>query len=293
MTFQFIGVEMLSIFIMYSSDRKTALEITIECLKDMTLYEECQKTLIVDGQNNILIPGWNIVEVPRVDDGSFCWAHMWDAGVATARYENVLYLDSDRLLPKEFLSQVAEHVVDDAFVFTSNHFMISQELPVKDCKRLVKEGTSEFVGMVRYEQRAKQPVHGPGKNVMSGSTAFTKKTYYRLGGVDAWYRGHGAYADTDFHFSAQVAGCQFIDLGLMEYHFPHTKDQEGKSLNKMELRRLGLDNYIYYCYKWGLPSIFAENIAHECNLKSPAKYVAVKMNELKEQLGKSPWDLRE
>ena len=33
---------------------------------------------------------------------------------------------------------------------------------------------------------------------MSGSVAFTKKTYIRLGGVDPWYRGHGAFADTDF-----------------------------------------------------------------------------------------------
>lgn len=284
---------MLSIFIMYSPDRQKALEITVECLKDMPFYDECQKTLVVDGRNNVILPDWDVVEVPRVDDGDFCWAYMWDAGVATARYENVLYLDSDRLLPKGFLGQVVENVEDNVFVFTSNHFMMLEELTSADCQRLVKDGPKYFTGCVRYEPRSISPLHGPGKNVMSGSTAFTKRTYYRIGGIDPWYRGHGAYADTDFHFTAQVNGCRFVDLRLPEYHFPHPKKIGDMALKKMELRRLGLDNYIYYCWKWGLPLALAENIAHECNLRRPAKYVDVRFNELKEKLGQSPWDLRE
>ena len=282
---------MLSIFIMYSPDRQNALEIVLGCLQDMPLYMECQKTLVVDGKCNILLPEWHIVEVPRVDDGKFSWANMWDVGVGTARHENVLYLDSDRLLPINYLEVLLPQIKDDVFVFTSNHFMMLKEMPLGACKRMLRDGVEDFVGCARYEPRFKDPVHGPGKNVMSGSTAFTKKTYYRLGGVDPWYRGHGAYADTDFHFTAKVGGCQFVDIGNPEYHYPHPKREGDQELKKMELRRLGLDNYIHYCYKWGLPMALAENIAHECNLRRPDKYVAVKAEEIREELGKSPWDL--
>lgn len=282
---------MLSIFIMYSIDRQKSLEITIECLKSMPLYEDCQKTLVVDGRTNLVVPDWSIVEVPRVDDGKFCWSYMWDAGVCSSRYENVLYLDSDRLLPENYLVDLLPQIRDDAFVFTSNHFMLLRELPLGECKRLLKDGLEDFIGVARYEPRFLEPIHGPGKNVMSGSTAFTKETYFRLGGVDQWYRGHGAYADTDFHFSAKVGGCDFIDLRIPEYHYPHPKKHGDKDLKKMELRRLGLDNYIYYCYKWGLSMALAEGVAHECNLRRPAKYVDVKFRELKDELGESPWNL--
>jgi len=273
---------------MYSTDRKKALDLVISCLEDMPLYEECQKTLVVDGLIDVVPSGWRVVEVPRIR-GKFCWADMWDAGVSSARHENVVYLDSDRLLPQDYLQLVEKNIADDTFLFTSNHFMMSRELEVDECKEILlrfsQDGVltdEKYLGCVRFEPRFERPVHGPGKNVMSGSTAFTKKTYRRIGGVDPWYRGHGAFADTDFHFSSQIAGCNFVDLGIPELHYPHPKrGKESKELGEMTLRRLGLYNFIYYCDKWNLPMVLAESVAHECDLKRPAVYVQKKLKEIR------------
>lgn len=260
---------------------------TISCLEDMPLYKECQKTLVVDGLIDVVPNGWRAIEVPRAR-GKFCWGDMWDAGVATARHENIIYLDSDRFLPQDYLQLVEKYVEDDVFLFTSNHFMMKKELGLEECKEILRSSQDgvltddHYLGSVRFEPRFEHPVHGPGKNVMSGSTAFTKKTYRRIGGVDPWYRGHGAFADTDFHFSAQMAGCKFVNLGLLELHYPHPKrGKDDKELGKMTLCKLGLNNFIYYCDKWQLPMILAENVAHECGLKRPAVYIQKKLKEIK------------
>ena len=275
---------MLSIFIMYSSDREAALARTVSCLRNMDLYDKCQKTIVADKKSNVCYPEWKTVDVPRVND-EFCWAYMWDAGVNTARFDNILYLDSDRMLPRSFLKLTTDVLEDDTFVFTSNHFMMLKELSVEKCQDLLDDfslSDEDFVGSARFEARYKEPIHGPGKNVMSGSTAFTKRTYWRLGGVDPWYRGHGAFADTDFHFTARMGGCKFVDLGVPEFHFPHPKrDIEGNEIEEMRLRRMGLDNFVYYCCKWGLPLALAENVAHSCDIRRPDKYVQKKAKDFK------------
>jgi hypothetical protein len=277
---------------MYSPDRKQALETMISVLKEMPLYDQCQKTLVVDQKTNIVLSDWKQIEVPRINN-EFCWAHMWDAGVATAQFEKIVYLDSDRMLPPCFLELMNQNIIDDAFVFTFYHFMMKQELNKEHIKNILHKllsGTDlqqfdEYKNLLIFEPRFKDPVHKSGKNVMSGSTGFTKKTYYRLGGVDPWYRGHGAFADTDFHFLASQS-CEFIDLGIPELHYPHQKKENNQNLNVHELRRMALNNFIYYCVKWGLPSALAETMALGCNLKYPSRYVEKKVQELKQM----PWD---
>ena len=257
---------------MYSTDRRQPLDFTVSCLEDMPLYESCQKTLVVDGRTDYRPSGFGVIEVPRVE-GRFCWANMWAAGVCSARFRNVVYLDGDRLLPKPFL-QMAARIEDGQFMFTSHHFHLLEDFPLESCKKLLAENeeggllmTDEFLGKLKFEPRFKEPLHGPGKNVMSGSVVFTKKTFLRLGGVDPWYCGHGAYADTDFHMQAAKAGCRFIDLGLPELHCHHKKlNEEGAANKQHELEVMGLDNFVYYVWKWKLSPIFAESLAERLGL---------------------------
>lgn len=279
---------MLSIFIMYSNDRAEALEYTLSCLRDMPLYEKCQKTLVVDTKVDRIPEDWQAVQVPRVD-GKFCWGRMWDAGVFSAKHDRIVYLDSDRMLPKRFLSDVDEYLVDDMFIFTSRHFMMISDLSLSLCKKLLEQDeveesllSQDYIGKFKYEVRFESPCHGPAKNVMSGSTAFTKRTYIRLGGVDHWYAGHGAFADTDFHMQASVGGCEFLDLELPELHYHHNKMGDNKiNLDDMTLRRMGLDNFIYYCHKWSLPLVLAESLAVRCGVMRPQRYVDKKLKEIK------------
>ena len=269
---------------MYSTDRAKALDYTLSCLRDMPLYDQCQKTLIVDGKIDIIPFDWNCVQVPRTKDG-FCWARMWDAGVGTAIFDNILYLDSDRLLPKNLLQLIVNNIKDNVFLYTRHHFLMLEEVPLKECKKFisypdVKTALSDinFIGKLKFDPRHGEPFHGPSKNVMSGSTAFTKNTYWKLGGVDHWYCGHGAYADSDFHMQASVAGCELIDLELLELHYPHFKLADNKSpISDEKLYQLSLDNFIYYCNKWKLPMILAERLASRCNIPNPSSYVKRKL----------------
>lgn len=270
---------------MYSTDRQAPLGHTISCLRDMDLYDQCQKTLIVDGKTNCVPKEFEIVQVPRVD-GQFSWVNMWDAGVHSARFEKIVYLDSDRMLPESFLKLVKD-VPDDTFMFTSKHFHMLDDLSIEDCKAFLVANKEQgvfmedrFLGRFQYEPRFKEVVHGPGKNVMSGSVAFTKRTYNKIGGVDPWYRGHGAFADTDFHFTASQHGCEFIDLDIPEIHYHHKKLEGEEEIDEITLRRRGLDNFIYYCKKWGLPVALAEDLAVRCGILRPTKYVEEKMEKL-------------
>lgn len=280
---------MISIFIMYSTDRSEALDYTINCLRSMSLYEDCQKTLIVDGKIDKIPRDWEALQVPRIKN-QFCWGRMWDAGVLSANNEKIVYLDSDRLLPATFLELVEANCQDDLFIFTSKHFQMKSKPTIEQCKAtLQSESIADVLcdpvmsSLLVYEERHGDPFHGPGKNVMSGSVAFTRETYLRLGGVDQWYCGHGAFADTDFHMQAASNGCEFLDLDIPELHFPHDKlNNDNTKLSDKDLWKKSLDNFIYYCLKWELPLVLAEDMAARGGIKRPSNYVSKKSKEIKE-----------
>jgi hypothetical protein len=278
---------------MYSIDRSDALEYTLACLRDMPLYDQCQRTLVVDGKVDKIPYDWQTIQVPRLA-GGFCWGRMWDAGVFSAKFDKVIYLDSDRMLPKHYLQLAYDQIQEDLFLFTSKHFAVVTAPTIAVCKKLLEASQIEpllmhpdYIGRFRYEVRHEQPFHGPGKNVMSGSVAFSKKTYFRLGGVDQWYCGHGAFADSDFHMQASVGGCGFVDLGIPELHYPHKKLENGSALDDKALYRMSLDNFIYYCDKWQLPMVIAESMAVRSGIARPSSYVGKKLKEFKQQASAS------
>lgn len=271
---------------MYSTDRSEPLEYTLACLRQMPLYEFCQKTLIVDGKIDKIPDDWQAVQVPRFD-GKFCWGRMWDAGVLSAKFEKIIYLDSDRLLPKSFLQLIEKQLKENIFIFTSMHFAMQEVLSLSECQRILSYESIDAMitensgSCLKYEIRHTEPFHGPGKNVMSGSTAFTKSTYLKLGGVDQWYCGHGAFADNDFHMHAASNGCQFLDLQVPELHFPHNKlNEDKKPMQDKDLFKLGLDNFIYYCHKWKLPNVLVESYAARAGIARPASYILKRSKEI-------------
>jgi len=275
---------------MYSGDRAKPLEYTISCLKDMPYYEDCQKTILYDDRIDCVPKGWNPLLVPRVNK-QFCWANMWDAGVASAKHQIIWYLDSDRLLPPDYTIRILENCDDGKFIFSTRHYMMLKEMGLEQCKQFISGDPMEYLlgddgGHVRYEPRFKDMIHVPGKNAMSGNTAFTKNTYYRLGGVDRWYCGHGAFADTDFHTLAHLSGCEFFDTQVTELHYIHEKRQGDQILTEIDLRKLTVDNYVYYCRKWGLSITMAESLAHESGIEKPERYVDKRWKALDH----APWN---
>ena len=240
---------------MFSNDRELQLNLTLKNLKAMNGFNQCQLTIVSDGKCKVR--DYDVVQVPRID--KFCWADMWNAGVATAKHDQIWYLDSDRLLPTNYIELLKDAVVDDVFCFTSRHFLMLKQLDYSVCEEFLKTNQKARINAIdhlKYEPRFGKVTHTPKKNVMSGNTAFTKKTYYKLGGVDRWYKGHGAFADNDFHNAATIAGCKFIDFEVPELHCYHDKKEGNKTLTNKELNLLALENYKYYCKKWNLPDSY-------------------------------------
>jgi hypothetical protein len=215
---------------------------------------------------------------------------MWEAGVATAKHDIVWYLDSDRLLPPEYLSLIKKLISDDVFIFSSHHYFVIKDMSLQVLQDLLPRDDflldERSLAAFRYEPRFADPPPGPGKNVMSGNTAFTKSTFYRLNGVDSWYCGHGAFADTDFHMTAKVGGCKFVDTKVNEFHYHHNKQHDGKVLSDKELIKLSLYNFIYYLLKWNMPLTYAEYYALQSGLTR--KFVKDTAKELSQKVSSCP-----
>src|SRR5690606_17940491 len=118
-------------------------------------------------------------------------------------------------------------------------------------------------GLIIDDTKFGVPLPRHGKNPMSGNTGFTKSTFLESGGVDPWYKGHGAFADSDYFLTMHKKGCEFFDIKeAVELHFGHTKkDKNGNVLKDKELSILSLNNFIYYCKKWGINKSRAISVA--------------------------------
>lgn len=250
-------------------------------MRNMPLYDECQKILILDGEMNVDFEELEVVSLERGEE--FNWAQAWWAGVLASKNDKILYLDSDRLLPLNYLERIEPLIEDNKIVYTSNMFTLCL-WPGKGTVDSFLEMTPDEVreelrdlkeGMIVDDTKFKAPVPRHGKNPMSGNTAFTKDTFINSGGVDPWYQGHGAFADSDFFMQMYKAGAEFVDVeDAVELHFGHTKkDEGGKNLSGREIGLLSLDNFIYYCKKWSIPKQRAIEVAKSWRIENPDKYV--------------------
>lgn len=272
---------MISIFIMYSPDRKTYLGKQIEHMRNMPLYEKCQKILVLDGENNVDFEELEIVPLERGCE--FNWSQAWNTGVNHCKYEKILYLDSDRLLPLDYLERIEPLIKDNTFVYASNLFTLCL-WPGKDVidsllnmtPNQAREEIKDIKkGLIVDDTKFNVPIPRYGKNPMSGNTAFTKSTFRDSGGVDPWYEGHGAFADSDYFMKMYKKGANFLNVSdVVELHFGHTKkDDEGNIFSDKELGVMALDNFIYYCKKWSINLQRAVDMAKSLQIRSPAKYV--------------------
>lgn len=262
---------MIGIFVMFSPDRLPQLAQAVECMREMSLYDRCQKTLLVDDSDvtHPSLPEWEHVKVSRPRK-EFNWSRMWEVGVGHSRHEVVLYLDSDRVLPRDYLEAVLANARDGAFLFCRNLFSFRRAVGIHVVKNYRDGHTPESLkadydrhkDLLWYDPRFGLPCDGPGKGVMSGNTAFTRETFKRSGGVDPFYRGHGAWADSDFHRQCWGMGMGMVDLGRLELHLHHDKlAAGGGELAAHDVEVLSLNNYVRYCSKWNVDLDRARDVA--------------------------------
>ncbi len=200
----------------------------------MDLYDKCQKILCVDGESNILLPDFTVCKVKRPRN-LFNWAEAWKTGIEKATSEKILYLDSDRILPTNYLVELEKTIKDARFVYSSNLVRLTRDYNLSQIRN-IRDGKIDYA----HEKDRRLP-HPPnmdvvslGKNPFSGNTAFTKKTYKDTGGVDPCYEGWG-YPDTDYYLRTYKAGYEFFAINCTELHLLHPYSVETKLLKLMNL----------------------------------------------------------
>lgn len=227
---------MLTIFIIYSNDRKKQLDVTVSCLQEMAGYKHCQKVLCVDGITNVNIPDFEIANVRRANK-FFNWSDAWKAGVSAARFNNLLYLDSDRVLPKNYLTQVYENLEDDKFIYSKSLIRLKEFYPLNVVKA-IRDNPHQHSNLWMEDGRLPHPpnlsVLFVGKNPMSGNTAFTRATWLKTGGIDNSFEGWG-FPDTEYYLRTWKMGMKFNTIDCVELHLQH---EYGVSTSRFQLMSL-------------------------------------------------------
>ena len=214
---------MLSIFVIYSVDRVKQFEIFYDCLKEMPGYDQCQKILIVDGESSNIYPNDFQVILCKRPQKNFNWALAWDLGVKNSIYEKIWYLDSDRILPLNYLKTLYDEIEDDCFVYSSqivsmiDHFSLNV---IKQCR------SDPYLHWSKYKEDWRLPCPpnmeflSMGKNPMSGNTGFTKTSFIKSGGLDFSFEGP-ALADTDYYYKTYLKRFKFKTIPCLELHLKH------------------------------------------------------------------------
>jgi predicted glycosyltransferase involved in capsule biosynthesis len=114
---------------------------------------------------------------------------------------------------------------------------------------------------------------------MSGCVAFTRRTYYDVGGFDPSFVGWG-YPDYDFWMRALCYGCQFIPLKFPELHQYHERDGVPDDV----FLAMNLWNGVQYFDKWMMPIGGKSLHALACHLKT--SYNEARSMSLKEFIAK-------
>ena len=214
---------MLSIFVIYSCDRIRQFEIFYECLKEMPGYENCQKILIVDGEESNVHPNDFEVVFCKRPNKHFNWALAWDLGVKNSKFDKIWYLDSDRILPLYYLQELNKILDDDCFVYSSQIVSVKDHISVNTAKAMRQD---PYLYWVDYKEDWRLPLPpnmeylSMGKNPMSGNTGFTKNTFYKSGGLDYSFEGP-ALADTDFYYKTYIKRFNFKTIPSLELHLKH------------------------------------------------------------------------
>jgi len=160
-------------------------------------------------------------------------------GIEQSEFEKIIILESDRILPQNYFSDVIKHLNYGVQITTSN------------MKKLTKECTDSDIcceGFEFFKEFRSQKNEFGSRNMWSGNTALMKSDFIKAGKMDESYVGYG-WADTDMCLAMEKIGIQSIYREETELHLWHppltygTKDQ----------KKLFVDNGLRLCKKWNKP----------------------------------------
>lgn len=164
---------------------------------------------------------------------------MTNFGVSHCSGEIIALLDSDRILPKNYFTEIVNEIKFNDVISTINLFQLDKIYSDEEIENGLVSKTPDF--------RSKEN-KGRKKNLFSGNTIITKDSYLSLGGYDESFEGYG-FADTDMTQTVQKTG-NIIWKEKEELHLYHKKNiiYKNEALNCFNI--CTAINAIKYFNKW-------------------------------------------
>lgn len=171
-------------------------------------------------------------------------------GVEQATSENIVMLESDRILPARYFEDAISILQPNQQVTTKH--MLKLRKFVSDDE--IIQGNFPFHDEYRSETNELCT-----RNMWSGNTLFKKADFLRAGKMDEAYIGYG-WADHDMTASMEKVGVKSIFRDEIELHLYH----EPLTYGNGDQKRFFIDNGLYYCRKWGqsLPNMLRTEISN-------------------------------
>jgi hypothetical protein len=172
--------------------------------------------------------------------------YVTNIGVDAASAEKIVILESDRILPPGYYTDIFKELVPGKIITTDG--MVKLEEPVEDSviDDIVLH-SNDIMCKHHPESRTTSNQLGM-RNAFSGNTSITKTDYLRVGKMDETYKGYG-WADSDMTNTVTQAGIQ-IDYKrwYREIHLYHPQ----LTYAEVDQSQMFTDNGIYFCKKWGV-----------------------------------------
>lgn len=159
--------------------------------------------------------------------------------VKVSQSDILVFLDSDRVLPKGYFQQVIENLKPNTAVTS------------KILYRLTKPFSDQNIvdGKYTYEEENRSTENKPlMRNLFAGNCVMKKEDFNKAGGMDEDYVGYG-FEDHDMTNRIVAAGIQPIWRDDIELHLYHERLTYGSG----DQKKMFLDNGLRYCRKWNLP----------------------------------------
>lgn len=217
-------------------DRERTLPFTLQALARLQSGQSFEVILVDDGSRAVLPAeitatlnqvsgGWTLVRLPP--SLLFRAGFARNVGVQYARGEFLVFLDSDILLPADFLSEL-DVQFDEADLIQAKRWQIwSDQWSKVDPKSLLTiQDLEEPNPFWRDFQNAAKPwaqMEQPWKYASTFCLSLRRSQFVRLGGFRLWYSSYG-FEDTDLGLRAYRQGLRLHRLESNVFHLaPHAR----------------------------------------------------------------------
>lgn len=230
--------KLCTLIIPFDNDRITNLDQTLKFFSFEDISKETELILICQSEHqDVEFMDFHSTKVISMNSEFYCRSKMCNIGVLNASSDNIILLDSDRVLPKNYFTNVISFLEEDMCVTTKNLWKANYPLSEDEIISGSYEASEDFRSETNEFHK---------KNMFSGNTVLKRKLYFEAGMMDESYVGYG-YQDLDFTQKMMSLNKKMVFLEDKEIHLWHEK-----KIASEEVRKQTIMNAIKFCKKWNL-----------------------------------------